>query len=532
MLAAGSVGLAAYAGTRAMASGRGSEVQLPTNTLPNAMGSEVQLPPNGLKRRPNILFLMTDQHRADCLGCDGNRIIKTPNFDRLAREGAYFSQAYSSTPTCIPARAALLTGKSPWHHGMIGYGTVAERYPFEMPRALNDSGYYTFAIGKLHYTPQRNYHGFQGALLDESGRAWTPDFISDYRKWFKEKAPDLNPDATGIGWNDYRAGVYALPEELHPTRWTGDTAVDFIEKYHRDEPFMLKVSFARPHSPYDPPRRFMEMYDEDDMPAPHIGEWASRFAEGGDPKHYALWHGDLGIKQVRKSRRGYYGSVSFIDEQIGRVLTALEKRGLLENTLILFTVDHGDMLGDHHHWRKSYPYEGSARVPMLVRWPESMGIEARRGQKIEEVVELRDVLPTFLDAADAKIPSDLDGQSLLRLVRGETSGWRPYLDLEHDICYDKTNNWNALTDGRWKYIFNVFDGSQELFDLRNDPGEIENLASDPAYARTIKMWRQRLIKHLSERDERFVANGEPVLRSERVMYSTHYPGKPPRRGGE
>ncbi|MDI6829585.1 MAG: sulfatase-like hydrolase/transferase, partial [Armatimonadota bacterium] len=298
--------------------------------------------------KPNILFLMTDQHRWDCLGCMGNKVIKTPNLDRIASEGALFLNAYSSTPTCTPARAALLTGLSPWHHGMIGFGQVAERYPFEMPRALNDAGYYTFAIGKLHYHPQRNLHGFKGALLDESGRVFSPDFISDYRKWFKEKAPDMNPDATGIGWNDYRSGVYALPEELHPTKWTGDQAVHFIESYRREEPFMLKVSFARPHSPYDPPKRFWEMYSEADMPKPYIGNWAEKFAKKADPQNYSLWYGDLGIKQVRRSRRGYYGSISFIDEQVGRILKALENRGMLENTLILFTSDHGDMQGDHY----------------------------------------------------------------------------------------------------------------------------------------------------------------------------------------
>jgi len=482
------------------------------------------------RRRPNILLLMTDQHRADCLGCVGNSVIKTPNFDCIAREGALFRQAYSSTPTCIPARAALLTGQSPWHHGMIGYGKVAERYPFEMPRALNDAGYYTFVIGKLHFSPQRSYHGFQGALLDESGRVWTPDFISDYRKWFKEKAPDLNPDATGIGWNDYRAGVYVLPEELHPTHWMGETAADWIEKYDRDEPFMLKVSFARPHSPYDPPKRFADAYNEKDMPDPHVGDWAARFAPC-DPKNFTTWHGDLGIKQVRKSRRGYYGSISFIDEQVGKILKALEKKGVLDDTLILFTVDHGDMMGDQHHWRKSYPYEGSAHVPMLVRWPKSM--EGKRGQTIEQVVELRDVLPTFLDAAGAKIPETVDGKSLLRLIRGETMGWRPYLDLEHDICYDKSNNWNCLTDGKMKYIYNVLDGSQQLFDIANDPGEIHDLSSDPGYSKTLKFWRERLIKHLSERDERFVKDGDLVTRNYKVMYSPNYPEHPvkPKKGG-
>jgi len=145
-----------------------------------------------------MLLLMADQHRADCLGADGNPVIHTPNLDRLAAEGARFRCAYSSTPTCTPARSALLTGLSPWRHGMLGYGRVAEKYPLEMPRALREAGYYTLGIGKMHYHPQRNPHGFHQVLLDESGRAESPEFRSDYRAWFCSEAPGLDPDATGI----------------------------------------------------------------------------------------------------------------------------------------------------------------------------------------------------------------------------------------------------------------------------------------------------------------------------------------------
>jgi len=477
------------------------------------------------KRKPNILFLMTDQHRADCLGCDGNPVIKTPSLDRIAREGVRFTHAYSSTPTCTPARAAILTGLSPWRHGMLAYGQVAERYDFELPRAMNAAGYYTFAIGKLHYHPQRNYHGFQGALIDESGRAEDEGFESDYRKWFKQKAPDLDPDATGIGFNEYRSAAYKLPEELHPTHWTGETAVEFIRNYDRDQPFFLKVSFARPHSPYDPPRRFWDMYKEADMPAASVGKWAARWASVDKPSDPNKWHGDLGPEQVRKSKHGYYGSVSFIDEQVGRIIAALESRGELENTLIVFTSDHGDMLGDHNLWRKSYAYEGSARVSMLIRWPKSMGAQGMRGKRMEQVVELRDLLPTFLDAAGAPIPPELDGDSMLKLVRGETANWRPYIDLEHGACYSAENSWNALTDGRAKYVYHAFDGHEQLFDLASDPGELNDLAADPARGEELKLWRDRMVKHLSERGERFVKGGKLVPRPEKMIYSPLYPRK-------
>ena len=486
-----------------------------------------------VNRKPNILFIMADQYRADCLGCDGfdkltaggNPVIKTPNLNRLAREGALFTRAYTSTPSCTPARAAILTGQSPWHHGMLAYGRIAEQYNFELPRAMCDAGYYTYAIGKLHYHPERNYHGFRDAMLDESRRAETAGFVSDYLKWFKEKAPYLDPYATGIGSNDYRAGEYALPEELHPTYWTGETAVSFIREYERDEPFFLNVSFARPHSPYDPPKKFFDMYKDGKMPPPHVGKWAEKYAPFESRENYSLWHGDLGIEQVRRSRRGYYGAITFIDEQIGLILKALEERKMLENTLILFTSDHGDMMGDHHLWRKSYAYEGSARIPMIIRWPKSMELEGERGMKISNTAELRDLLPTFLEAAGASIPESVDGMSMLQLIRGNTDGWREFIDLEHGVCYADENQWNALTDERWKYIYHSYDGSQQLFDLENDPGELNDLASDPSYTRTLNYWRRRLIKHFSERGEPFVVNGDLGIRREKILYSPNYPGK-------
>ncbi len=470
--------------------------------------------------RPNILLLMTDQHRGDCLGADGNRVIRTPNLDRLAREGARFRCGYSCTPTCTPARTALLTGLSPWKNGMLGYGKVAERYPVELPRALRDAGYHTLGIGKMHWSPQRNLHGFNRTILDESGRVQDPGFESDYRAWFRQHAPKgATPDDTGIGWNDHRAASYVLPEELHPTRWTAQTAVDFLENYREPSPFFMKVSFARPHSPYDPPRRFMESYREDEMPAPYVGDWAERHAQRGAKHPNELWEGDLGVEQARKSRRGYYGSISFIDEQIGRILATLEKRGQLENTFILFVSDHGDMTGDHHLWRKSYAYEASARVPFLVRPPANLGL--KRGRVFDQCVEIRDILPTFLDVAGQKIHGHLDGKSLLPLLRGETDRWRPWMDLEHHICYGPSNNWSALTDGRVKYIYHAQLGEEQLFDLKEDPGELHDLAGERK--KVVREWRQRLVAHLEERGAPFVVEGDLAPRPQGMLYSPNYP---------
>ena len=189
---------------------------------------------------------------------------------------------------------------------------------------------------------------------------------------------------------------------------------------------------------------------------------------------------------IRHSREGYYGNVSFVDEQVGRILEVLEQRKLLDQTLILFIADHGDMLGDQNLWRKAYGYEQSAHIPMLMRPPSGMGL-GPAGQVIANPVELRDVLPTFLDAAGAPIPESIEGQSLLRLVKSKGEGWRPYIDLEHNIYCSPSNHWNGLTDGRWKYLYHALDGEEQLFHLESDPSELQDLAGLPEYTSEIDL---------------------------------------------
>ena len=456
------------------------------------------------------------------MGVAGNPVVYTPNMDRLAREGARFSNMYSTTPTCTPARTALLTGLSPWHHGMLGYGRIGEGYPVEMPQAMRDAGYYTLGIGKMHWHPQRILHGFDRTILDESSRVETVDFRSDYRSWLMSVAPNVDPDVTGLTFNDYRARPYKLQEEFHPTRWMGDTAVNFINTYQDQKPFFLKVSFARPHSPYDPPQRIWDQYNDVSLPKANVGSWAADYAPRSDDTPN-IWHGDMGAEQVRTSRQGYYGSVTFVDEQIGRILEALEKRGILENTLILYISDHGDMTGDHNLWRKSYPYEPSAKVPLLVRWPKGLAPE-NRGSVYTQPVEIRDVLPTMLDAAGATAPDALDGRSVLSLLRDPNAKWRDAIDLEHDICYDATNHWSGMTDGKHKFIFHAKSGKEQFFNLAEDPNELRDLANDAGYTQQKSDWRDRLIEHFAERGAPFVVDGKLGVQPESFLYSPNWPG--------
>ena len=475
------------------------------------------------QKQPHIILIMTDQQRGDAVGCMGNEFVITPHLDKLANEGTLFMNAYSSCPSSTPARAGLLTGMSPWHHGMLGYGRVAPKYECEMPQMLKDAGYYTFGIGKMHWYPQRVKHGFDGTLLDESGRRQDPHFTSDYRQWFQVQAPGKNPDATGIWWNDHGAGVYKLDEKLHPTYWTGEMACNLISHYDPESrPLFLKVSFARPHSPYDPPQRFLDMYDNVDVPDPAIGDWCGRYAKQLNPEEAAsdAPYGNFGNEYVRNSKRHYYANITFIDEQIGRIVQALKDKGMYDNALIFFVSDHGDMMGDHYHWRKTYPYEGSVHVPCIAKWPASVGVVA---EKIDNPVELRDVLPTFLDIAGATVPADMDGCPLLPLAKGTDTGWREYIDLEHATCYSRDNYWCALTDGKIKYVWRFYTGQEELFDLVADPQELHNAVNDKEYKERLEKLRARMIRHLGERGEEFVKDGRLVVRKKKMLYSPHYP---------
>lgn len=484
-----------------------------------------------LSQQPHIILIISDQHRGDAMHCMGNPSVITPNMDALAADGTLFTNAYSSTPSSTPARSGLLTGLSPWHHGMLGYGRVGSHYRYEMPQMLRDLHYYTFGIGKMHWFPQKALHGFHGTLVDESGRVESDDFISDYRLWFQLQAPGLNPDSTGVGWNEHGAKAYQLPENLHPTAWTGKTACEMIRNYKKgnQQPLFLKISFARPHSPYDPPKRLVDLYKDKDVPAPFVGEWCKDkdYAVRQDAKlaDKDAAFGNFGEEYAKNSRRYYYANVTFIDEEIGKVVQALKEQGMYDNALICYISDHGDMLGDHYHWRKTYPYEGSSHIPYIVKWPSKCGFS--KGNRVEEPVELRGLLPTFLEMAEGSVPADMDGQSLVNLINGNTEKWRKYIDLEHSTCYSPDNYWCALTDGKMKYIWRFHTGEEELFDLSMDPHELKNVAKEKRYRSQLLLMRAAMVRHLSERGEEFVKDGQLQVLKHTVLYSPLFPDENP-----
>ena len=474
----------------------------------------------------NILFLMDDQHRGDCIGAVGANWLETPNLDKLASEGVLFRKAYSSIPSCLPARTAILTGKSPWAHGILGYYNPVEKYEFELPRMFSDAGYRTHAVGKNHFHPMQNTHGYETVLLEEGWHSVIKgDDKCDYQKWFEKVAPDLNMNATGLHYTDHRGGGYFLyADSLHATNWTAQQAVNFLKNYQEDRPWLLKVSFQRPHPPFDSPKRWYDHYAKTTFPMPKVGAWAKEKYGDKTGSLEILTNatsGNFSEEEIHNSLQSYYAGISYVDEQIGRVIQALKMRGEYENTLILFTADHGDMMGDNYIWRKCRAYEGSANIPMILRWPGKINSEFSRGQILNELIELRDVLPTFLDAAGIVKPTEMDGESMLNILQGKP--WRTILDLEHAQIYEPDNAWTCLTDERYKYIYFTLTGQQQLFDLLNDPHELRDLALENEHKPLVSQWRAKMIKHLSERGENWVKNGDLVVQTKSQKFGSNDP---------
>eukprot|EP00928_Gymnodinium_smaydae_P025475 TRINITY_DN20271_c0_g2_i3.p1 TRINITY_DN20271_c0_g2~~TRINITY_DN20271_c0_g2_i3.p1 ORF type:complete len:568 (-),score=44.84 TRINITY_DN20271_c0_g2_i3:102-1805(-) len=487
---------------------------------------------------PNILFLLADQLRFDAVTDE-----YMPHLSSLARDGARFVRHYSSTPTCTPARAAILTGLSPWRHGMLGYGDVALRYKHELPAALQSKGYQTLVVGKDHFgwnsTADTGIaHGFENlSIYDGLGNGFpSGSEYDDYDMWFQKQCPGEDPlKSGGLSWNSWKGAPYEYAEWLHPTAWTGRVAVEQLRSVGKGaKPFFLKVSFHRPHSPYDPPMRLLNQTRAPSAPPaiPRTG-WDARYKDCKAKGTEHQWCGNVDPADLDLTRRAYLASAAFVDEQIGIVLNVLREVGALETTFILFTSDHGDQQMDHYLWRKGYPYEGSSHVPLIIRWPEAMNtMTVSRNSTITAVTELRDVFPTFLDVVgkwDQSVQAAFDGRPLTWLLRAETpEPWREYIDLEHATFY--LGSWNALTDGDVKYIFHADTMAEQLFNLTADPGEKVDLAAsaDDSYTEALlAKWRERLIDQF-ERENRglgWVSGGHLVRRPIPCLYSPHFPEK-------
>ena len=441
--------------------------------------------------KPNILLIVTEQHRGDCLGVENHPVLQTPNMDEIAANGVRFGRFYSDCPVCMPARRTILSGQFPATHGLLSNSYGVEWKPeATLPQVLRDNGYQTRWVGRsMHQFPKRARLGYEEVELG----GYAPE--SDYTRWFKQNAPDDCGGwfGGGVMHNDWTARPWPLPEYLHQTNWTIQRGLEFLQRRDPTCPFFLTLSFIAAHPPLQPPEFYFNRYLRTGVPDPFIGEWAEPPGgyTGVSPNRI-----NLRGEALLNTRAGYYGLINHLDDQLRRILNPVIGIGHNRDTIVCLTSDHGEMLGDHYRWRKQLPYEGSARVPFLLSAPDGMmGVE--RGTVIEEPATLADLMPTLLDMAEVEIPETVDGKSLVPVLHGREIKGRQCVHTEHGGA------WHALTDGSEKYIWNADSGSEQLFDLTEDPQELCDLSDRTENNGRLKLWRNRMIERLSGRPEGF-----------------------------
>jgi len=487
-------------------------------------------------RRPNILWIMCDQLRYDCVGANGNAIIRTPNLDRLAGRSANFSNAFVQAPVCVPSRASFFTGRYPHsHRNRVNYTPLATCEVL-LPARLQRAGYRTALVGKTHlyyqYPPtpdEARRTGFD--LVDLHDGAGFTDQWSDYVRWRQANDPlrDMQyrrlartvrqlRDSLPSDANPFRS---AIDERFTETTWTGLRACERLKELASgDRPFFLFCSFWKPHGPYEVPVPFDSMYGnvEIPLPAPETAETIGRLPP---PLQKLILRGkraEYGMdrKELQWLYRSYYGTVSHLDREIGLILDALKAAGVAEETIVVFTSDHGDQLLEHGLTGKNCFFEASVHIPLMIRSPARI-----RPGRYEALVESVDVLPTLLELIGLPEPLECQGRSLLPLCDG--SGRQAYareaVFAENiipevitggnmDFPFEKGKGVKGIRHpdakmvrtARWKYNYYP-EGHAELYDLKNDPHEQRNLAADPAQKAVVDEMRQRLMNWLITADE-------------------------------
>ncbi len=448
---------------------------------------------------PNILLVTTDQQRWDCAGDAAPDFMRTPHYDHLCREGITFERAYADCPICVASRVSIMTGRTALSHGHRGNGPSTDVMGRRetLPSCLRELGYQTAAVGKMHFGPQRARHGFDEMILP-----------SDYYREMRRSGHDAQPMRHGLGQNELYAGMASVPEALTLTSWIAEQCRLYIrDRRDPTAPFFLWCSFSKPHPPLDPPEPYYSMYRDCPIPEPVCGEWAERpHCPEAFLRHREEWSIDLLPPEIiRTARAAYMGLITQVDYNMGRVFGALQDMGLFRDTLIVYTSDHGEYLGDHRAGSKVFFHEPSAHVPFVVRLPQ--GWEDRRhGTVVEAPVTLADVLPTLVGAAGGQPPEGADGQDLLALARGEVEP-RPYVVA---AGLGNPPSHISVTDGRWKYMWYPEGPAEQLFDLQTDPQELKNLAGPQEHNSRRAHLREALMERVAAYEPKWVEDGELV----------------------
>lgn len=462
-----------------------------------------------MSERPNIIFIMTDQQRFDTIRELGFPYMDTPHLDRLAREGVSFDNCFVSAPSCAPARASLFTGLYPHTTGIL---KNADRWTRSWVELLAEGGYHCVNIGKMHSFPFTTPLGFHERYVVENkdryleGRYYFDEWdkalqarglVKQQREIYRQMA-DYNERLGAFEWK--------LDEDMHPDMFVGDLAQWWLKSYPQTQPLFMQIGFPGPHPPYDPVPKYADSYMQRELPlpAPSAEELAMQpppfkamRQHNVEVDHDSVVHQlDPSREALQRQRAYYLANVTMIDEKVGQILQTLDEGGYLQNSIVIFTSDHGDCLCDHGHSQKWTMYDIITRVPMLVWSPGRIA----GGRRMDGLCQQMDIAPYILQTAGVEVPEYFEAESLQPAIAGEKWAGREQVYSEHgrDGILQETDFMSMVRTRDWKLVHFMGEDFGQLFDLRSDPGEVKNLWDAPdcveqkrALLENLREWRMQ-----------------------------------------
>lgn len=465
----------------------------------------------------NILLITTDQQRFDTINALGNRSIFTPHLNYMAAMGTSYTSCYACCPICVPSRTTIMTGLHGYESGVVTNATHEEVMKKQtaarktLPAMLTDAGYQTCATGKMHFSPARAHYGFEQMTLP-----------LDYMRYYDGRQDLARPKAHGVGECEMEPVLSGVDTKDSMTAWVTDRSIDYLETRDPLRPFFLWTSYTKPHPPFDPCRDFWDLYADIPMPAPAYGDWSRNLEEAPQGFLAGAYENTnmhlFGEQQILASRRAYYALITQIDYSLGRLFGALREQDLFRNTWIIFTSDHGEMLGDHHMSQKNLFFEGSAHVPLLIVPPAGRGLPGN--VRVDQLTQLADIYPTILHMAGLTPPEEITGNNLLSPLP------------EGQLFFGNSLNSNfCVMDQKSKLVYSAVGDHLLLFDLAADPYEQHDLSNDPAWQQERRRLYGLLLAHVDKTAPGALTN-EPAYGFDKSFKTTcapRFPGDMPGR---
>ena len=460
---------------------------------------------------PNVLLICTDHLSGLLTPSSRQTPVITPTIRQLGQNGVTFTNAYSACPSCIPARRTLMTGMTARSHGDRSFQEYLS-FPQgpSLAQCFRNGGYQAFAVGKLHVYPQRNRIGFDDVLLEEQGRRHLEGRADDYELFLADRGYTGMEYASGMAHNDFLTRSWHLPEYCHPINWAAREMCRTIRRRDPGRPGFWYLSFSSPHPPLTPLQCYLDLYRDQEIDYPSSGDWSK------DPQllPYMLKTRNLNRSAMvgapwneqKTARRAFYATITHIDHQIRMVLGTLREEGLLDETILIFTSDHGHMIGEHGLWTMTPFYEMSAKIPLIIvpLQPDSV---FPMGTIDNRLAELGDIMPTLLELCGLPTPKTVDGVSLLGQRRDHLYG-------EHSEGAEATR---MIRHGRFKLIYYPTGNLRQLFDIEGDPRETRDLSPNPTYQGDLSRLTNLLIQNLYGEDMEWIDAGQLIGLQDREL---------------